>query len=117
MDDTGPEVKPAVPEFLATGMRKPGGENTRLSRLDLANWLTDASNPLTARVFANRFWGMLFGVGLSKRLDDLGAQGEPPAYPELLDFLAAEFRDGGWNVKALFKQIVLSSANCSCHQL
>lgn len=109
MDESGPEVEPAVPEFLPSGLRKPEGDKRRLSRLDLANWLTDASNPLTARVFANRFWGMLFGVGLSKRLDDLGAQGEPPVHPELLDYLAVEFRDGGWNVKALLKQIVLSS--------
>ena len=110
MDESGPVVEPAVPEFLALGMRKPSGEKNRLSRLDLANWMTDASNPLTARVFANRFWGMLFGVGLSKRLDDLGAQGETPVHPELLDYLAMEFRDGSWNVKALLKQIVLSSA-------
>lgn len=110
MDESGPEVAPAVPEFLALGMRKTSGEKNRLSRLDLANWLTDDSNPLTARVFANRFWGMLFGVGLSKRLDDLGAQGETPVHPELLDHLATDFRDGSWNVKALLKQIVLSSA-------
>ncbi|MBA4020190.1 MAG: hypothetical protein C0483_23770 [Pirellula sp.] len=128
MDETGPEVEPAVPEFLrwVAGVKRSGASvaggsetgasptaparGTRLSRLDLANWLTDASNPLTPRVFANRFWGMLFGVGLSKRLDDLGAQGEPPVHPELLDYLASELRDGSWNVKALLKQIVLSSA-------
>lgn len=112
MDETGPVVSPAVPEFLkstSSGIAASEGPR-RLSRLELADWLFAADNPLTARVFANRFWAMFFGVGLSKRLDDLGAQGEPPVHPELLDYLAAEFRDGGWNVKGLLKQIVLSSA-------
>jgi hypothetical protein len=112
MDETGPIVSPAVPEFLksASSGKAAVGEARRLSRLELADWLFEAENPLTARVFANRFWAMLFGVGLSKRLDDLGAQGEPPVHPALLDYLAAELRDGGWNVKGLLKQIVLSSA-------
>ncbi|MGC3971814.1 MAG: DUF1553 domain-containing protein [Pirellulales bacterium] len=113
MDESGPIVEPTLPEFLRVGpgvVGAKGAKSDRLSRLHLANWLTSSTNPLPARVFANRFWAMLFGVGLSKRLDDLGAQGEPPVHPELLDYLAAEFRDGGWDVKALLKQIVLSSA-------
>ena len=67
-----------------------------------------ADNPLTSRVFVNRLWKLFFGTGISKRLDDLGAMGEPPIHPELLDWLASEFIRSGWDVKALHRLIVTS---------
>jgi len=107
-DDSGPEVQAAIPAFLG----KLGGEK-RATRLDLANWLTDAKNgsgELTAREFVNRLWYLFFGVGLSKSLEDFGGQGEPPAHPELLDNLAIEFVESGWDVKHMVKLIVTSRA-------
>ncbi len=106
MDDSGESVEPQVPQFmgpLATDGR-------RLSRLDLARWVTDPDNPLTARVFVNRLWKMFFGTGLSKVLDDLGSQGEPPANQELLDWLAVEFVESGWDVRHIVKTMLLSDA-------
>ncbi|WP_309707685.1 PSD1 and planctomycete cytochrome C domain-containing protein [Armatimonas sp.] len=100
-DETAPVVTAATPSFLP----KPTGG----SRLELANWLIDKSNPLTSRVFINRLWKHFFGVGLSPSIEDLGAQGEPPTYPELLDMLAADFQRD-WNVKRAVKQLVLSEA-------
>jgi hypothetical protein len=109
LDESGPIVQPAVPEFLGSIS---SGER-RATRLDLARWLTDAEQGvggLTARVFANRFWFLLFGVGIAPDLDDLGAQGRPPTYPELLDQLALEFISSGWDVKHLIKLLVTSHA-------
>lgn len=107
LDDSGAVVEPAVPEFLG----QLPYEATRATRLDLARWLTDPDRGvggLTARVFANRFWYLFFGSGLSKVLDDLGAQGEPASHPELLDRLALEFIASGWDVKHMVKQLVMS---------
>ncbi|MBI1310137.1 DUF1553 domain-containing protein [bacterium] len=107
LDDSGAVVEPAIPEFL-------GSLNTgdrRATRLDLANWLTDAKNGaglLTARVFANRFWYLMFGNGLARVLDDFGGQGEAPVHPQLLDRLAHEFVESGWNVRDVLKLIVMS---------
>ena len=104
MIETGEEVAPALPAFLAPQRTPP----TRLTRLDLANWIVSPENPLTTRVIVNRVWRQFFGTGLSKVADDFGAQGEPPSHPELLDWLACEFRDSGWDLKHLVRLIVLS---------
>ena len=67
------------------------------ARLQLAQWLTSSENPLTARVMVNRFWYLLFGAGLADDLSDFGGQGAAPVYPELLDSLAVEFVESGWD--------------------
>jgi hypothetical protein len=104
MVDTGDIVSPAVPTFLA---HVPPGK-ARATRLDLANWVVARDNPLTARVFVNRLWKIYFGIGISKTLDDFGARGEWPTHPELLDWLATEFMDSGWDVKHMVKLMVMS---------
>ncbi len=106
-DDTGEIVKPAPPGFLTPPV---DAETKRLTRLDLAKWLVAPENPLTARVFMNRLWKQFFGNALSAQVNDLGAQGEWPTHPELLDWLAVEFRESGWNVKHMVELIVSSAA-------
>lgn len=78
-------------------------------RLGLAQWLISEENPLTARVAANRIWARVFGAGIVKTEEDFGTQGSPPTHPALLDWLALEFMDGGWDMKALIKTIVMSA--------
>lgn len=103
-DDSGEEVQPAVPKF----MQPLDVEGRRANRLDLADWMIDANNPLTARVFVNRLWKILFGNGLAQPLDDIGSQGSRPIHPELLDWLAIEFMESGWDIKHMVKLLVVS---------
>lgn len=105
LDDSGEVVQPAVPAFLNKSAAK---SDQRQTRLDLANWLLAKDHPLTARVFVNRVWKLYFGRGLCRSLEDFGLQGEYPTHPELLDWLAADFIDSGWDVKRLIKRLVMS---------
>ncbi|MCC7230176.1 MAG: PSD1 domain-containing protein [Fimbriimonadaceae bacterium] len=95
------EVAPSSPEVL------PAANGPR-NRLGLANWIVSEGNPLTARVQVNRYWQQLFGHGLVRTEENFGIQGEKPTHPELLDWLAVDFRESGWNVKRLLKLIVTS---------
>ena len=100
----GELVKPDVPKSL------PKILNTEKTRLDLAKWLVNKENPLTARVIVNRFWEQLFGIGLVESLEDFGSMGAKPSHPELLDWLAVKFiNEQQWNVKSLIKTIVMSA--------
>jgi hypothetical protein len=100
----GIEVTPGTPAVLP-----PMPPNAPANRLTLARWLVSPENPLTARVAVNRIWQELFGRGLTRTSEDLGTRGDPPSHPELLDWLAASFRDNGWRMKAAIRQIVLSA--------
>jgi len=106
LDESGPVVLPATPSFLP-GLRT-STETRRLTRLDLADWITSKDNPITARTVMNRLWQIFHGTGLSAGLDDLGSQGELPSHPELLEWLALEFRDKGWDLKKMVRLMVTS---------
>jgi hypothetical protein len=101
----GEEVRPGTPAFLPPLHGRHGAPD----RLDLARWLVDPANPLTARVAVNAVWQQLFGRGLVVTPENLGLQGEPPSHPDLLDRLAADFVSSGWNRKALIRRIVTSA--------
>ncbi len=101
-------VSSATPAFLPP--MKLADMKARATRLDLAKWLTAADHPLMARVTVNRYWQQFFGTGLVKTAGDFGSQGEPPVNQPLLDWLAVDFRENGWNVKRLVRLMVTSAA-------
>ena len=103
----GAIVEPAYPRVVSLTESPAKG---RLSRVDLAAWVTNERNPLTARVFVNRVWQHLFGHGLVRTPNDFGTRGERPTHPDLLDYLATEFKANGWRLKPLVRTLVLSSA-------
>ncbi len=100
----GEKVDPGVPSIFP-----PMPEGAPRNRLGLAQWLVQPSHPLTARVAVNRLWQQVFGRGLVKTAEDFGAQGEWPSHPELLDWLAVEFIESGWNIQGLMKLMVMSN--------
>lgn len=111
MDKSGELVSPSVPAVLAGSSWNDSIIGTKpATRLDLANWMVNEENPLTARVFVNRIWRLLFGNGITNVLDDFGSQGEPPTHPEILDQLAVEFMSSGWDIKHLIREIVLTES-------
>ncbi len=99
----GQKVEPGTPRTL------PQIAAETSNRLDLARWLTSRDNPLVARVTVNRWWSEMFGRGLVATLEDFGTRSEPPSHPELLDWLACEFRDQGWSMKHVHRLIVTSA--------
>lgn len=99
------KVSPGVPAMLP-----PLPSGAPANRLALARWLVSGDHPLTARVAVNRYWQMLFGYGIVKTSEDFGSQGEPPVHQELLDWLAVEFVESGWDIKHLVRLIVTSAA-------
>ncbi len=104
-DSPAERVYPNTPESILAF----DSTRYRSDRLGLAQWAFSKENPLTARVFVNQLWTMVFGQGLVATVADFGNQGELPSHPELLDWLAADFRDNGWDIKRLMKQFVMSS--------
>lgn len=103
-DKIGEKVSPGVPSVFP-----PFPKDAPTNRLGLARWLLMPNHPLTARVTVNRFWQQCFGVGIVKTVEDFGVQGDPPSHPELLDWLATEFIQSGWDVKHLQRLIVTSA--------
>ncbi len=103
-DQHGEKIEPGVPASLP-----PLAADAPRNRLGLAQWLVDRRHPLVARVTVNRFWQNIMGTGIVKTAQDFGAQGEWPSHPELLDWLAVDFIESGWDVKRLVKMIVTSA--------
>ena len=100
----GEAVTPGTPVALP-----PMGTGLPPNRLGLARWLVSGHHPLTARVLVNRIWQQYFGLGLVRTAEDFGVRGELPTHPELLDYLATELADGGWDLKKFHKRLVLSA--------
>ena len=103
-DSPTDKVEPNTPKAIY-----PFSEELPKNRLGLAQWLTDKNNPLTARVFVNRIWAMLFGDGLVETSEDFGVQGSLPTHPDLLDWLSRDFMEHDWDIKYLLKKIMLSA--------
>jgi len=106
-DKSGEVVLPSTPAFLPSAISSTPDQ--RFTRLDLARWIVDPDNPLTARTVANRLWAQFFGAAISPNTGDLGSQGQWPTHPELLDWLAVELIENGWSIKHLVRTIVLSN--------
>lgn len=100
-------VPRGFPKVMGSGAAMPEEHS---GRLELARWLVSRENPLAARVMANRVWRHLLGAGIVRTVDNFGFSGERPSHPELLDYLALRFMDGGWSVKKLIKEMVMSEA-------
>jgi hypothetical protein len=105
----GKRVDPGVPAVLHSLPDRPDKPGGAFNRLDLARWIVDPKNPLTARVTVNRFWQHYFGLGLVETENDFGTQGTPPSHPALLDWLTTEFQARGWSMKAMHRLIVTSA--------
>ncbi|MGB1128803.1 MAG: PSD1 and planctomycete cytochrome C domain-containing protein [Haloferula sp.] len=105
MSEVGEPLEPAIPVAFGTLQ-----EGRRLTRLDLANWLVAEDNPLTARVFVNRLWHQFYGRGISETLEDSGNQGAWPSHVDLLDWLAVEFRESGWDIRHMIRLLIRSDA-------
>jgi len=126
-DKPGDNVEPRTPEEfppLTTADGQPFPADQRANRLDLARWFLSAENPLTTRVTVNRVWQQLFGLGLVKTSDDFGTRGDAPSHLELLDWLAVNFRESGWDMKPLYRLLLTSATfrqdsakNHDLHQL
>jgi hypothetical protein len=98
------KVRPTAPDIIMDY-----AEELPKNRLGLAQWLTDNNNPLTARVYVNRLWSVFFGQGIVKTIEDFGSQGALPTHPELLDWLAVEFMENGWDTKYIIKKMLMSA--------
>ena len=103
----GDPIEPHVPAFLP-----PMPEDLPKNRLGLARWLTDPQHPLLARVTVNRIWQQLFGTGIVRTAEDFGSQGEWPSHPELLDWLARDFVDEGWDLKSFIRSLMMTETYC-----
>ena len=103
-DKPGEKVTRGVPAALP-----PLRTSETPTRMDLARWLLSAEHPLTARVAVNRLWQQFFGTGLVRTSEDFGSQGEPPSHPDLLDWMAVEYREGGWDTKAMIRLLLTSA--------
>ena len=106
LDDSGEVVAPGIPGFFVPEE----ADSERATRLELARWMVSSENPLTARVFVNRLWGLAFGRGIVSTADDFGSQGAWPTHPALLDWLAVEFMESGWDVKHIWRLMLTSAA-------